>query len=142
MTEKKKKDFVSNVTGEEWHRHHSIKWNKVIDQIGVVIEDETHKGKNNTTATLKKGSKVIIDDIRGRIKPQYRVRDTSGKVWFISALNIHIEQDESITADVSEHQYRGGVRHDGSEAAPGRYEISKTTEDELNELKERKKQNG
>ena len=67
----KKKEFKSNVTGEEWFKHSSKRWNKTINQIGIVLEDEIHQGKNGTTATLKKGSEVIIDDIRGRIKPQY-----------------------------------------------------------------------
>ena len=129
---KKKKEFVSNVTGEQWHKHNSKKWNKVINQIGVILEDEVHQGKNDTTVTLKKGSQVIIDDIRGRIKPQYRVTDINGKIWFVSALNVDIINEER-EVDIDEHQYRGGVRHDGSLAAPRRYTLTKTTEDEMNE---------
>jgi len=127
----KKKDFVSNVTGEEWFKHNSIKWSKVINQIGVVIEDEIHQGKNDQPVTLKKGSRVIIDDIRGRIKPQYRVIDEDGKIWFVSALNLNILEDNMRQADVSKHKYKGGVRHDGSEATPYRYTVSKTTKEEL-----------
>jgi len=135
---KKKKEFISNVTGEEWHKHYSDKWDKVIGQIGTVLEDEVHEGKNNTTVTLKKGSRVIIDDIRGRIKPQYRVHDKQGKVWFISSLNMEIEVDDEVEANIAEHQYRGGVRHDGSEAKDGRYIIAKTTQDEILEAKDNK----
>ena len=129
---KKKKEFVSNVTGEQWHKHNSKRWSKVINQIGVILEDEIHQGKNDTTVTLKKGSQVIIDDIRGRIKPQYRVTDINGKIWFVSALNVNIINEER-EVDIEEHQYRGGVRHDGSIAAPRRYDLTKTTEDEMNE---------
>lgn len=137
-----KKEFVSNVTGEEWFKHNSIKWNKTISQVGIVLEDETHAGKNNTTVILKKGSRVMIDDIRGRIKPQYRVIDTEGKVWFVSALNIEILEDKNLKADISQHKYNGGVRHDGTESSPYRYEISETTEDELRKIKEKEKSNG
>ena len=129
-----KKTFESNVTGEQWHKHGSSHWSKSIDQIGIILEDETHLGKKNESVTLKAGSMVIIDDIRGRIKPQYRVRDQNGKIWFISALNVEIQYDESTEANVKGHLYRGGVRSDGSEAAPRRYTISKTTEEELDEL--------
>jgi len=133
-----KKEFISNVTGEEWQRHHSHKWDKVIGQIGTVLEDEVSECKNNTTVTLKGGSKVIIDDIRGRIKPQYRVSDRQGKVWFISSLNMQIEVDDEIEANISDHKYRGGVRHDGSKAKDGRYEITKTTQEEIEELRKKK----
>ena len=131
---KKKKEFVSNVTGEQWHKHNSKRWKKVINQIGVILEDEVHQGKNDTTVTLKKGSQVIIDDIRGRIKPQYRVTDINGKIWFVSALNVNIINEER-EVDIDAHQYRGGVRHDGSLAAPRRYTLTKTTEDEMNEIR-------
>ena len=131
---KKKKEFVSNVTGEQWHKHNSKRWNKVINQIGVILEDEIHQGKNDTTVTLKKGSQVIVDDIRGRIKPQYRVTDINGKIWFVSALNVNIVNEER-EVDIEEHQYRGGVRHDGSLAAPRRYTLTKTTEDEMKEIR-------
>jgi len=106
------------------------------------MEDEVHQGKNGTTVTLTKGSEVIIDDIRGRIKPQYRVKDINGKIWFVSALNVEVIRNESREADVSGHGYRGGVRHDGTRAAPYRYEVSKTTKQELDELKATKKKKG
>jgi hypothetical protein len=138
---KNKKEFVSNVTGEEWFKHNSKNWKNVINQIGIVLEDEEHMGKNDTKVILKKGSRVIIDDIRGRIKPQYRVKDINGKVWFVSALNIEVQKDDR-EADTSEHAYRGGVRHDGTEASPYRYTVEKTTEDELQEIKLRRKSNG
>lgn len=139
MSKVKKQEFVSNVTGEEWFKHSSVKWHKVIHQVGIILEDETHMGKNNVTTTLKKGSKVIIDDIRGRIKPQYRVKDMNGKIWFVSALNIEILEDTTKEVDITEHEYRGGVRHDGSNAASHRYTVDKTTEEELQEIKEEKK---
>tara|TARA_R110000824_G_scaffold183612_2_gene364605 strand:+ start:3648 stop:4064 length:417 start_codon:yes stop_codon:yes gene_type:complete len=131
----KKKEFVSNVTGEEWFKHNSKNWKNVINQVGVVLEDEEHIGKNDTKIILKKGSKVIIDDIRGRIKPQYRVKDINGKIWFVSALNIEIVKNKTREADTSAHSYRGGVRHDGSQASPYRYTLEKTTEEELQEIK-------
>ena len=135
-TEKKgKKEFVSNVTGEEWFKHNSKKWNRVVGQVGTILEDEIHKGKNDILITLKKGSTVYIDDIRGRIKPQYRVRDTNGKIWFVSALNVKILEDKSQESDVSNHMYRGGVRHDGSKASPYRYKLNKTTEEEIAEAR-------
>ena len=137
--EGKKKEFVSNVTGEQWHKHNSQNWKKVINQVGVVLEDEVHDGKNGTTVTLPAGSEVIIDDIRGRIKPQYRVKDKSGKIWFVSALNIKIVLDDTQGPDVDEFAYRGGVRHDGSKSAAYRYIPEKTTEDEVAEAKQRKK---
>jgi len=133
---KKKKEFVSNVTGEEWFKHNSQSWKRCINQVGIIKEDETHSGKNGTTVVLKKGSEVLIDDIRGRIKPQYRVRDKDGKIWFVSALNVEIQRGEDSYDE--QFQYRGGVRHDGSSASPYRYTVEKTTEDELRELKEEK----
>ena len=136
----KKKEFKSNVTGEEWHKYNSGRWRKVIHQYGVILEDEIHKAKNNTTVTLKSGTKVLIDDIRGRIKPQYRVIDASGKIWFVSALNVEVLFDKETDSDVSGHGYRGGVRHDGSQASPYRYQLEKTTAEELQELKRIKKE--
>ena len=131
--------FVSNVTGIGWTKNSHGRWYRVINQIGTVIKDEVHQGKNHTTVTLKAGSKVIIDDIRGRINPQYRVTDSNGKIWFISALNVEIMNSETEMLlgeiDITEPQYRGGVRYDGSDAAPRRYTLNKTTQDELDELK-------
>ena len=135
---KKKKEFVSNVTGEEWHKHNSKKWNRVISQFGTILEDEEHQGKNGAVLTLEKGSTVFIDDIRGRIKPQYRVRDGDGKIWFVSSLNVEISQNDLQESDVSKHQYRGGVRHDGTKASPYRYKLGKTTEEEIREAREKK----
>ena len=80
--------FISNVTGIGWSKNSHKKWNKVINQVGTVIRDEIHQSKNHTTVTLKGGSQVIVDDIRGRINPQYRVRDINGKIWFVSADNV------------------------------------------------------
>ena len=126
----KKQEFVSNVTGEEWFKHNSKKWKMVINQIGTMTEDEVHDGKNGEKLTLTKGTKVIIDDIRGRIKPQYRVKDMNGKIWFVSALNVSIEIDESRSPEIDDHSHRGGVRHDGSQMN-ARYEVEQTTEEEV-----------
>ena len=134
----KKQEFVSNVTGEEWYKHSSKRWGNVIHQIGIVKEDEIHDGKNGEKLTLKKGSRVIIDDIRGRIKPQYRVKDTNGKIWFVSALNVDIETDKGKSPDTTDFSYRGGVRHDGKELHP-RYQVDKTTEEEYAENKAKSK---
>ena len=139
----KKKEFKSNVTGEEWFKHSSKTWRRTINQVGIVLEDEVHQGKKGTTVTLKKGTEVYIDDIRGRIKPQYRVKDGNGKIWFVSALNIEVLKGDKTEDTNLVHGYRGGVRHDGSKAAPYRYTVEKTTEDELNDLKtQRRSSNG
>tara|TARA_Y100000310_G_scaffold124350_1_gene123061 strand:- start:75 stop:518 length:444 start_codon:yes stop_codon:yes gene_type:complete len=141
---KKKQEFVSNVTGEEWFKHNTQRWTTVINQVGIIMEDEIHDGKNGEKITLKKGSRVIIDDIRGRIKPQYRVIDTNGKVWFVSALNVEFSHDEKRESEVKTHRYHGGVRvdkgsrHDGTELSP-RYTVDKTTEEEYIEAKEKEK---
>jgi len=132
----KKKEFVSNVTGEAWQKEFSKRWNKIIDQVGTIIEDEIHKGKNNTTVILKKGSKVIIDDIRGRILPQYRVRDINGKIWFVTATNVEFFFDEEDTKEPNSSEapiYRGGVRIDGTDEKKlsERYEKPLTTEEEI-----------
>ena len=91
---KKKKEFVSNVTGAVWHKENIKNWKKWYDKVGVLTEDIHSKGKNGTTVTLSKGSRVLINDIRGRIKPQYRVTDASDKIWFIPIEKIEIEKTE------------------------------------------------
>jgi len=137
VSKKKKKEFVSNVTGEAWQKNSAKNWKKVIDQIGVIIEDEVHKGKNNTTVILEAGSEVIIDDIRGRIKPQYRVEDKNGKIWFVTATNVQFLENNNNHRDGSENvtnfAYRGGVRVDGTEDDLGieRYDRPLTTEEEI-----------
>ena len=78
-----KKEFISNVTGEVWHKENIKNWKRWYDKVGIVKEDIQSKGKNDTIVTLHKGSRVLINDIRGRIKPQYRVTDAGDKVWFI-----------------------------------------------------------
>ena len=141
---KKKQKFVSNVTGEKWEKEHAQRWSRIINQIGIIIEDEVHEGKNNTTKTLKKGSKVIVDDIRGRIKPQYRVRDINGQIWFVAAGNVEFSLDNNENKNESNQDnvpiYRGGVRVDGTEeessVIPKRYEMPVTTDEELKILKE------
>ena len=143
---KNKKEFISNVTGEVWQKQLIKRWHKIINQVGTIIEDEIHEGKNGTTMVLKKGSKVIIDDIRGRILPQYRVRDVNGKVWFVTATNVEFSFDEDkkeINSDGAPI-YRGGVRVDGEEEdiLPERYEKPISTEEEIKKQKEGNKTNG
>ena len=138
--------FVSNVTGIGWAKNSHKRWNKIINQIGTVVKDEVHQGKNHTTVTLKAGSQVIIDDIRGRINPQYRVRDIKGKIWFVSADNIDFAFDsESEKSDENiktNYIYRGGVRVDNTDEVkdvlPKRYEMPLTTDEEIELLKEKK----
>jgi len=148
----KDEKFVSNVTGIGWRKNSSKRWNKVINQVGTIVEDEIHQGKNHTTVVLQAGSRVIIDDIRGRINPQYRVRDERGKIWFVSANNLEFSFDEAIQEETKEDSkvkdnyiYRGGVRVDGTdevdEVVPKRYAMPVTTEEEIQLLKE-KKRNG
>ena len=149
---KNKKEFISNVTGEVWHKQLIKRWHKIINQVGTIIEDEVHEGKNGTSMVLKKGSKVIIDDIRGRILPQYRVRDTNGKIWFVSDTNIEfsfnteIQEENKNNPKVEDtYVYRGGVRVDGTDEVndvlPKRYGMPTTTDEEIKLLKE-KKSNG
>tara|TARA_Y100000310_G_scaffold138620_1_gene137610 strand:+ start:17613 stop:18116 length:504 start_codon:yes stop_codon:yes gene_type:complete len=144
--------FVSNVTGIGWRKNSHKRWNKVINQIGIVIKDEIHQAKNHTTVTLKAGSEVIVDDIRGRINPQYRVRDANGKIWFVSATNIEfsfnteIQEENKNNPKVEDtYVYRGGIRVDGTDEVndvlPKRYEMPATTDEEIKLLKE-KKSNG
>lgn len=136
-----KTQFVSNVQKDVvWQKEKHAKWSRIINQIGVIIEDEIHKGKNNTVATLKAGSKVIIDDIRGRVLPQYRVKDESGKIWFVSATNVRFESTD-YREDSIDTKYRGGIRVDNTSLATGterypRPELS--TEDILNMEKDKK----
>mgnify|MGYP003139209959 CR=1 FL=1 len=112
---------------------HNKKGNKREFESNVTGDDK--KGKK----LLKKGPRVLIDDIRGRIKPQYMVTDPQGKIWFVSALNIEIEQDSERDAELNKYQYRGGVRqdyrHDG-EKLNARYSVEKTTEEEYQERRE------
>ena len=142
--------FVSNVTGIGWRKNSHKRWSKVINQIGVVIEDEIHQAKNHTTVTLEAGSQVIVDDIRGRINHQYRVRDINGKIWFVSADNLDFSFDDEITSKNKTNSniqdtyiYRGGVRVDGTDeendVVPKRYEMPITTEEEIAQIKEKNK---
>ena len=141
--------FVSNVTKIGWSKNSHKKWNRVINKIATVVKDEIHQGKNHTTVTLKAGSEVMIDNIRGRINPQYRVTDTNGKIWFVSATNLKFsEEDDVKKEDISDPRdnyiYRGGVRVDGTDeendVVPKRYEMPATTEDEIKILKQKAKE--
>ena len=138
-----KTKFVSKVQdGREWQKENHAKWNKIIDQIGVIIEDEVHKGKNNTTSVLKAGSKVIIDDIRGRVLPQYRVKDQDGKIWFVTATNVEFNFDEIEASEENpiDTKYRGGIRVDNTDLARGKERYARpalSTEDVLRLKKEK-----
>tara|TARA_Y100000593_G_C4290568_1_gene328017 strand:+ start:708 stop:1055 length:348 start_codon:yes stop_codon:yes gene_type:complete len=109
---KKKKEFISNVTGEIWHKENSKKWSRVINHVGVISEDIVSTNKDGSTTTLVEGSEVFIDDIRGRINPQYRVKDESGKIWFVPVSKIEVLENENSPkeVDLSSHSYRGVVR--------------------------------
>ena len=139
----KKKEFTSNVTGDIWQKFSHKRWDKCINQIGIIIEDEVHMGSKNTQVVLEAGSKVIIDDIRGRILPQYRVRDTNGKIWFISATNVEFLYEEDRVIPEGSYNYRGGIRATEEEAPtiPERYERpSETTEDVMKEVRRQKRE--
>ena len=94
---RKKKEFVSNVTGEVWHKEGIKNYKRWYEKVGVVNEDIRSKGKNGEEVILRKGSRVLINDIRGRIKPQYRVTDASDKIWFIPVEKLEIEQTKEET---------------------------------------------
>jgi len=148
VSKKNKKQFTSNVTGEQWQKELLRTWKRVVNKVGVIIEDEVHEGKHNTTLILKSGTKVIVDDIRGRIKPQYRVRDENGKIWFVGAQNVDFSSQENNIEENSDSTpiYRGGVRVDGTAeeelVLPKRYTMPKSTDEEIKELKEKLKNNG
>ena len=74
---KGQKEFVSDVTGEVWKKDSITQWYNVINKQAIVNEDQEAKAKGGGSKTLPKGSVVFIDDIRGRINPQYRCRDAS-----------------------------------------------------------------
>lgn len=137
-----KTQFVSTVQdGRTWQKETHAKWNKIINQVGEIIEDEVHKGKNNTTVTLKAGSKVIIDDIRGRVLPQYRVIDQDGKIWFVTATNVKFDFDAIEASGVNpiDTKYRGGVRVDNTDLERGNERYPRpalTTDDILRQKKE------
>ena len=108
---KKKKEFVSNVTGEIWHKINWKKWDKIIDHVGVMVEKHTSAGKNGTIVVLEEGSEVFIDDIRGRINPQYRATDTTGKIWFIPISKVKVLEGSGPGEGTKyDRGYRGGVR--------------------------------
>jgi len=107
----KKQEFVSEVTGEVWHKINWKKWDKIIDHLGVMVESHTSPGKNGTTVVLNEGDEVFIDDIRGRINPQYRATDPTGKIWFIPISKLKVIEGSGPGADTEYGRgYRGGVR--------------------------------
>jgi len=108
---KKNQEFVSDVTGEVWHKINWKKWDKIIDHVGVMVESHNSPGKNGTTAVLNEGAEVFIDDIRGRINPQYRAADPTGKIWFIPISKVKvIEASGPGEGTKYDRGYRGGVR--------------------------------
>jgi len=109
-----KKEFVSKVTGEIWRKEFHGRWDKVIHHIAVLLEDYSSVGKNGEITTLLEGSEVFIDDIRGRIHPQFRVKDESGRIWFIPVTKLKVLDTDTKTTSVETdtHEYRGGVRTD------------------------------
>ena len=125
---KGQKEFVSDVTGEVWKKDRVNKWNNVIYKQAKVTEDQESKQKDGSVVTLPKDSIVFIDDIRGRINPQYRCKDVSGKIWFIRTRFIELLDDTKITEEdlskESTHVYRGGVRvgEHGGDAADSNFE--------------------
>ena len=138
---KGQKEFVSEVTGETWVKDSIIRWHNVINKQAVVNEDQNSKAKGGGTKTLPKGSVVFIDDIRGRINPQYRCKDSSGNIWFIRTRFIDMmEEDEKLgreelnTAaeklhtDNNQFIYRGGVRvgEHGGDAADSTFKHRNT----------------
>ena len=126
---KGQKEFISDVTGEVWTKDSITKWSNVINRQARVKEDQDSKQKDGSVVTLPKDSIVFIDDIRGRINPQYRCRDESGKIWFIRTRFIEIllnPDEEKVTEDEitqTTHLYRGGVRvgEQGGDAADDKF---------------------
>tara|TARA_Y100000310_G_C20499508_1_gene723243 strand:+ start:307 stop:666 length:360 start_codon:yes stop_codon:yes gene_type:complete len=110
----KKNTFVSDVTGESWTQYGIKHWADAINHEAILLEDVKSKNKDGSMTTLEKGSKVFIDDIRGRIDPQYRCKSQEGKVWFIASNKIEIIKQEGRTReeDIGAHEYQGGVRVD------------------------------
>ena len=133
---KGQKEFVSDVTGEVWEKDRITRWYNAINKQAIVNETQEAKAKNGGSKTLEKGSVVFIDDIRGRINPQYRCRDGSGNIWFIRTRFIDLmEEDqrlsreevdlaaEKIQSNTEQFEYRGGVRvgEQGGDAADDNY---------------------
>ena len=112
---KKDGTIISNVTGEVWEKHRLARWQSVINHTAVVIEEMISAGKNGQTHTLAVGSKVLIDDIRGRIKPQYRCTDETGKIWFIPIQQLEITEQHKEYDQEKSFDYRGGVRKDAQQ---------------------------
>jgi hypothetical protein len=141
---KGQKEFISEVTGEVWVKDSITRWYNVINKQAVVNEDQDSKAKGGGTKTLPKGSVVFIDDIRGRINPQYRCRDSSGNIWFIHTRFIDMMEEgerlgkeevdtttEKLHTDSDQFIYRGRVRvaKQGGDAADGTFEHRNTGEE-------------
>ena len=112
-----KKEFVSKnnlKTHKVWRKELHGRWNKVIHRVAILKEEVSSKGKNGDITILPAGSEVFIDDIRGRIHPQFRVKDESGRIWFIPVTKLKVLDTDTKTTSVETdtHEYRGGVRTD------------------------------
>lgn len=90
-----KKEYVSKVTGEVWHKENIKNYKRWFEKVAIILEDCHSKQKNGENAVLIKGSKVLITDIRGRIKPQYRVTDASDRVWFVPIEKVEIIEEKT-----------------------------------------------
>lgn len=141
---KGQKEFVSDVTGEVWVKDSITRWYNVINKQAVVNETQEAKAKGGGSKTLEKGSIVFIDDIRGRINPQYRCRDASGNIWFIRTRFIDMMEEaerlgreevdtatKELHAENEQFTYRGGVRvgEQGGDAADSDFEHRNTGEE-------------
>jgi hypothetical protein len=90
-----KKEYVSKVTGEVWHKENIKNYKRWFEKVAVILEDCHSKQKNGENAVLIKGSKVLITDIRGRIKPQYKVTDASDRIWFVPIEKVEIIEEKT-----------------------------------------------
>jgi hypothetical protein len=144
----KKKVFQSNVAKEhwadthddkasalEWNKESHLRWDKVIGRIGVLIKDEVHISKTGDD-TLKAGTKVVVNDLRGRVLPQYRVKDPNGRVWFVSTTNVEFIDDFEIEPDFVENKL--DKSWSASDKKIWRYDMPITTKEEIQKQRELK----
>tara|TARA_Y100000034_G_C6785851_1_gene351525 strand:- start:487 stop:897 length:411 start_codon:yes stop_codon:yes gene_type:complete len=110
-----KKEFVSKnnlKTHKVWKKELHGRWSKVIHHNAVLKEEFWSKGKNGEITVLTEGSQVTIDDIRGRINPQFRCKDAQDRIWFIPVGKLDVLGPDERFGEIDEktHRYRGGVR--------------------------------
>ncbi len=142
---KGQKEFVSDVTGEVWKKDSVTRWYNVINKEAIINEDVESKAKGGGTKILPKGSIVFIDDVRGRINPQYRCKDASGNIWFVRTRFIDMKDEaerltreesdkkaEEVQSNKEQFNYRGGLRvgEQGGDAADGDFTHRKYTGEE------------